>query len=93
MKTKVYSGDKGEKMVKPKGRGARIMLSYFVEEKGGFLALTESEYQGAKTTRPSIKPYAREFLEYGENKEGFWTRDKFMSQMKIAVTIAEIKYP
>ena len=80
-------------MTKPKGRGAGIMLSDFVEEKGGFLALTESEYQGAKTTRPSIKPYAREFLEYGENKEDYWTPDKFMSQMERIVTIAEIKYP
>ena len=53
-------------MTKPWGRGAGIMWTDFVKEKGGFLALTESEYQGAKTTRPSIKPYAREFLEYGE---------------------------
>ena len=42
-------------MMKPNDRGAGIMLSDFVEEKVGFHALTESEYQGAKTTRPSIK--------------------------------------
>ena len=42
---------------------------------------------------PSIKPYAGEFLEYGENKDDYWIRDKFMSQMESSVTIAEIKYP
>jgi hypothetical protein len=31
-------------------------------------------------------------LEYGESKEGYWTGDKFMSQMERAVTIAEVKY-
>ena len=43
-------GLKGDKMMKPNGRGTGIMLSDFVEEKCGFLALTESEYQGTKTT-------------------------------------------
>ena len=36
---------------------------------------------------------AQEFLEYGESKEGYWTSDKFMKQMKMAVKIAEVKYP
>ena len=30
---------------------------------------------------------------YGENKEGYWTRDKFIAQMERAVVIAEMKYP
>ena len=33
-------------MMKPKGRGAGIMLSDFVEEKSGFLALIESKPTG-----------------------------------------------
>ena len=55
--------------MKPKGRGAGIMLSDFVKEKGGFLALTESEYQGDKTTQPSIKPYGeiRKVIGHGTN--------------------------
>ena len=36
--------------------------------------------------------YAREFLEYGKNKEGYWTRDRFVAQMQRAIEIAEIKY-
>ena len=57
------------------------------------MALTDEEYQSAKVTTPNIRPYARELLEYGESKEGYWTRDKFIAQMHQAIEIAEIKYP
>ena len=32
------------------------------------------------------------FLEYGESREGYWTRDKFIQQIKKAVEMAEL-YP
>ena len=51
------------------------------------------EYENAQKTNPGIKKYAREFLEYGENKEGYWTMKRFIAQLKRAVEIAEIKYP
>ena len=57
------------------------------------MALTDEEYQAAKVTNPNIRPYSREFLEYGETKEGYWTRDKFTAQMHRAIEIADIKYP
>jgi len=69
-------GLKGSKMMKPKGRGAGIMVSDFVDEHNGFLALTDEEYEQSKQTNPSVKKYAWQFLEYGESKEGYWTRDK-----------------
>ena len=81
-------GLKGEKIMKQKSKGSGIMVSDYIDEHNGFLALTEDEYQAAKQTNPAIKRYAREFLEYGENKEGYWTRDRFMEQMERAVTIA-----
>ena len=81
-------GLKGEKIMKQKSKGAGIMVSDYIDEHNGFLALTEEEYQAAKDANPAIKPYAREFLEYGESKEGYWTRDKFMEQMERAVAIA-----
>ena len=31
-------------------------------------------------------------LEYGERKEGYWTSDKFMTQIEKAAKIAEAKY-
>ena len=34
-----------------------------------------------------------ERLEYGEAKEGYWTSEKFMKQIKEVVKIADFKYP
>ena len=86
-------GMKGEKMMKPKSKGAGIMVSDFIDKHNVFLALSDDEYQAAKQSNPQIRPYAREFLEYEESKEGYWTRDKFIAQMERAIEIAEIKYP
>ena len=36
---------------------------------------------------------ARCLFEYGEAREGYWTCDKFMVQMKKAIKMAEFKYP
>ena len=60
-------------------RGTGIMLSDFIDEKIGFLCLTDEEYERAKQINPSAKKYARQFLEYGENREGYWTCDKFVA--------------
>ena len=54
--------------------------------------MNDKEYENA-ISNPNIKTFAREFLEYGENKEGYWTMKRFMAQIKRAVEIAEIKYP
>lgn len=86
-------GEKGQKMMKQKSRGSGIMVSDFIDEKNGFLALNDEEYTIVKASDPSIRPYAREFLEIGENREGYWTRDKFVAQMERAIQLAEIKYP
>ena len=79
--------------MKPKSREAGIMVSDFIDEYSGFLVFTDEEYERAKAINPSMKKYARAFLEYGENKEGYWIRDKFMEQIKRAVDMAELKYP
>ena len=86
-------GMKGEKIMKPKSKGAGIMVSDFVDEHNGFLALSDEEHDAAKASNPRIRKYAHEFLEYGESKEGYWTRDKFIAQMARAIEMAEIKYP
>ena len=61
---------KEEKMMKKKSKGAGIMVSDFIDEHDGFLALSDEEYQAAKVTNSNIRSYAREFLEYGESKGG-----------------------
>ena len=78
--------------MRPKSKGSGI-ISDFISERDGYLALTEEEYTAAKLTDPSIRRYARQQLEYDEGKEGYWTSEKFMAQIKHAVKIAEVKYP
>ena len=68
-------GMKGEKMMKPKSKGAGIMVSDFIDEHNGFLTLSDDEYEAAKASNPNIRKYAQQFLEYGESREGYWTRD------------------
>ena len=78
-------------MLKPKSKGSGIMVSDFIDEHNGFLALSDEEHDKAKVSNPRIHKYAWEFLEYGESKEGYWTRDKFVAQMHRAIEMAEIK--
>ena len=69
------------------------MVSDFIDEHNGFLALSDDEYEQAQATNPRVHKYAREFLDYGESREGYWTRDRFVKPMEKAMEIAEIKYP
>lgn len=57
------------------------------------MALTQEEYEEAKENDPSIRQHVCQFLECGEAKDGYWTSDKFMDQIKGAVKIAKVKYP
>jgi transposase len=79
--------------LKPKSHGAGIMVSDFIDENNGYLKLTNDEYQRAKQQHPNLRQQAREFLEYGKEHDGYWTSERFLSQLHVASTIAEIKYP
>ena len=68
------------------------MVSDFITM-DGYLCLTEEEYAAAKVHNPDIKMGARQLLEYGEARDGYWTGDKFMKQMKKVVKVAETIYP
>ncbi len=46
----------------------------------------------AKTTDPNFPVAARALLEYGAEREGYWTSDRFMKNIKDAAWIAEFKY-
>ena len=86
-------GTADQHFVRPKSKGSGIMVSDFIEEKAGFLSLSDEEFEAAKQINPGIHKSARVYLEYGEAREGCWTSERFMAQMKIAVDIAEYKYP
>ena len=87
-------GKKDDHMLVPKSKGAGIMVSDFISEKYGYLRLTEEEYERAKIRFPDLtQQSARAFLEYGESKEGYWTSEKFMNQIKQSAKLAEYKFP
>lgn len=69
------------------------MVSGFIDEHNGYYALMQEEYDRVKVSNPSIQQQARDFLEYKEAQEHYWTSENFMVQIKMAVRIVEVKYP
>ena len=85
-------GEEERPAILPKTKGSGIMVSDFVEEYGGYLQLSPDVFEHAKRQYPDITPSARRLLEYGADKEGYWTGDRFMEQMRNAADIASVKY-
>ena len=83
----------GTVVMRPKSKGSGIMVSDFIEERGGYLHLTDEEFERAKQTNTTIRKYGRQLLEYGEAREGYWTSEKFMRQIREAEKIAVTKFP
>ena len=91
---KLQWGSADMHVIRPKGKAAGIMVSDFIDEYNGYLRLTDDELERGKVKYGgNFQKEARLLLEYGESKEGYFTSDKFLSQMDHAVKIAEIKYP
>ena len=64
-------GMKGEKMMKPKSKGAGIMVSDFVDEHNEFLALTDTEYEAAKAKiRTFVNMHVNWSMERAERDTG-----------------------
>ena len=80
-------------MIKPKSRGSGRIVSNFIDDLVAYLRLSESDYEKVKISYPDITIEAREKIEYGENRDGYWTSEKFLNQVKKAVKIAEVLYP
>ena len=79
--------------MRPKGRGAGLMVSDFIEERDGYLAIPDTQYEAIKNDDPSIPQSARVIFEYGKTRDGYWNSELFMEQMHTAVKVAEAKYP
>ena len=69
------------------------MVSDFISEQDGYLKLSDEEFAIGRTIFPGLKQYAWACIEYGENKDGYWTLDRFMEQLEYSAKIAECKYP
>ena len=68
-------GTKDEHMLVPKSKGAGIMISDFISEQDGYLSLTDEEFAAGRVKFPHLKQYARASIEYGENRNGYWTSE------------------
>ena len=79
-------------VIQPKTKGSGIMVSDYIDQHNGFLCLTDEEHALATATDPDFPKAARELLEYGAAKEGYWTGQKFMANVQKAARIAEFKY-
>ena len=66
---------KGTTVVRPKSRGAGIMVSDIINECSGYLHLTDEEHVRAKERDPTIRKYTRQLFEYGEGRDGYWTSE------------------
>ena len=80
--TKCTWGTEDQKMIKPKGKCCQGMVSDFIDEFHGFLAVSVSEQEKVKQFDPEIWKHALEFLDIGESEVGYQTRDKFVAQME-----------
>lgn len=80
-------------IIKPKGRGAGLMVSDFIKEKDGYCRLSDEMYQTVHSVDNSVEKSARVIFEYGKTKDGYWNSELFLEQIDKASKIAEVKYP
>ena len=82
-------GTGDQPFIQPKTKGAGIMVRYFITQQDGYLALSSEECKlAAHASRTS-----RVFLEYGCDKEGYWTGETFIANVRDATAITNFKYP
>ena len=79
--------------IQPKTKGAGIMVSDFITQHHGFLRLTDQQHAIITSWKPNFPKSARVLLEYGGDKEGYWSAEKFMANVKDAADIADFLYP
>ena len=76
----------------PKTKGSGIMVSDFIDDHRGYLKLSPEEHGAVKRQFPEIPTSAGVRLEYGAKREGYWTGERFMAQVKDACDIVESVY-
>ena len=64
-------------------------MSEFIDKHNGFLKLSPEKH----ATNPSLPESSRVILEYGAERERYWTGERFMAQVKNACDIIQVKYP
>jgi len=80
----------GELPLRKKGNGRSIMISEFLTEEYGRLKLNSQQHQ----ENPSIAEEARIYLRPGKDRDGYWTSEDLVEQVKTkAIPIFETVFP
>ena len=79
--------------LRPKSQGRGLMVSDFIDEHCGFLRLSAEEYEITKLAQPDLPAAARVLFKFGAQGDGYWNSEHFIAQVKVALKIAEFKYP
>ena len=85
--------EEGKVPIRPKTQGRGIMVSDFVTEYDGLLKLSDDEFKEAQEINPSVSQSAVEIIKYGAAGDGYWNNERFLKQVRKAITVAEFKYP
>ena len=78
--TKIWAYAETNVNIKSKGKGSGLMVSDFIDEHNGYLRLTQEEIEKANTDEIELtQTKARQEIEYGVNRDGYWNSPKFMT--------------
>ena len=69
-------------IIQPKTKGSGVMVSDFVDQHRGFLQLSDEEHANISAEEPDFPKSACVLFEYGAEKEGYWTGNKFLNNVK-----------
>ena len=72
-------------MIRPKGQGRGIMVSDFIDEHNGYLALTDDELEEGRKMYANLKQTAK--LKIGAEYQGYWNSEKFLEKIIHAIKI------
>lgn len=90
---RTFWGEKDDKCLKKKSLGSGIMMSGFINAQIRQLKLTQQQWTDLKQIHPQIPQSAWFSMEYGKNKEGYFESEKFLTQAKWVVIMANYLWP
>lgn len=77
----------------PKSEGSKLMVSDFVCEEIGFLAMSKQWWESMPPDTRPASHQARLSLLIGKNRDGYFTGERFEKQLGLAMDLHEILFP
>ena len=76
-------GVKGQHVIRPKTRGAGIMVSDFINEYNGYLRLSEEEFSATVKKHPQLRRQDHEFLDTERSMKGIGQLKNSLNSLKL----------